>query len=86
MVWISGGNNKQGFPMKQGVLTHGHILLLLSKGIPVTTEDWRKKAHICSGLHANPSILNFVLIRKGEKDVPGLTDSHRPSSPGTEKV
>ena len=29
---ISGGNNKQGFPMKQGVLTHGQVHLLLSKG------------------------------------------------------
>ena len=29
---ISGGNDKQGFPMKQGVLTHGRVRLLLSKG------------------------------------------------------
>ena len=32
MVRISGGNDKQGFPMKQGVLTHGRVRLLLSKG------------------------------------------------------
>ncbi|KAF3825727.1 hypothetical protein GH733_006554, partial [Mirounga leonina] len=32
MVQISGGNNKQGFPMKQGTLTHDHVHLLLSKG------------------------------------------------------
>ena len=32
VVRISGGNNKQGFPMKQGVLTHGQVCLLLSKG------------------------------------------------------
>ena len=32
VVRISGGNNKQGFPMKQGVLTHGRVRLLLSKG------------------------------------------------------
>uniref|UniRef100_A0A2K6T2Y0 Small ribosomal subunit protein eS6 n=1 Tax=Saimiri boliviensis boliviensis TaxID=39432 RepID=A0A2K6T2Y0_SAIBB len=32
VVRISGGNDKQGFPMKQGVLTHGRVRLLLSKG------------------------------------------------------
>uniref|UniRef100_A0A2R9CJY5 Small ribosomal subunit protein eS6 n=1 Tax=Pan paniscus TaxID=9597 RepID=A0A2R9CJY5_PANPA len=32
VVRISGGNNKQGFPMKQGVLTHGRVHLLRSKG------------------------------------------------------
>merc|ERR1712004_766190 len=29
---ITGGNDKQGFPMKQGVLTHTRVRLLLSKG------------------------------------------------------
>jgi|UniRef100_A0A8C0XU16 small subunit ribosomal protein S6e len=32
VVRISGGNDKQGFPMKQGILTHGEVCLLLSKG------------------------------------------------------
>ena len=28
---ISGGNDKQGFPMKQGVLVNGRVRLLLTK-------------------------------------------------------
>uniref|UniRef100_A0A2K5S059 Small ribosomal subunit protein eS6 n=1 Tax=Cebus imitator TaxID=2715852 RepID=A0A2K5S059_CEBIM len=32
VVRISVGNDKQGFPMKQRVLTHGRVRLLLSKG------------------------------------------------------
>jgi small subunit ribosomal protein S6e len=32
VVWVSGGNDKQCFPMKQGVLTHDRVCLLLSKG------------------------------------------------------
>ncbi|WP_234031158.1 eS6 family ribosomal protein, partial [Alteriqipengyuania lutimaris] len=32
IVRIAGGNDKQGFPMKQGVLTNGRVRLLLSKG------------------------------------------------------
>lgn len=31
VVQISDGNNKQGFAMMQGVWTHGHVCLLLSK-------------------------------------------------------
>merc|ERR1719422_1444397 len=29
---ITGGNDKQGFPMKQGVMSEGRVRLLLSKG------------------------------------------------------
>ena len=29
---INGGNDKQGFPMKQGVLTNGRVRLLLKAG------------------------------------------------------
>uniref|UniRef100_A0A2K6UGW3 Small ribosomal subunit protein eS6 n=1 Tax=Saimiri boliviensis boliviensis TaxID=39432 RepID=A0A2K6UGW3_SAIBB len=32
VVRISGGNDNRGFPMKQGILTHGRVHLLLSKG------------------------------------------------------
>ena len=37
---ITGGNDKQGFPMKQGVLVNGRVRLLLKKStvnIPVAT-------------------------------------------------
>lgn len=36
MVRTSGGNSKQGFHMKQGVVTHGLFHLLLRRGIPAT--------------------------------------------------
>ncbi|EPB70755.1 ribosomal protein S6e [Ancylostoma ceylanicum] len=32
VVRITGGNDKQGFPMKQGVLTNGRVRLLLDEG------------------------------------------------------
>ena len=32
VVRIISGNDKQGFSMKQGALTHGQVYLLLSKG------------------------------------------------------
>lgn len=34
---ITGGNDKQGFPMKQGVLVNGRVRLLLKKS---KCESW----------------------------------------------
>ena len=38
VVQISGRNDKQGFPMKQGVLTHGRVACCWVRGIPVTDQ------------------------------------------------
>ncbi|KAI4552693.1 hypothetical protein MJT46_017344 [Ovis ammon polii x Ovis aries] len=81
VVRISGGNDKQGFPMKQGVLTHGRVLLLLSKGHSCyrprrTGERKRKSVRGCI-VDANLSVLNLVIVKKGEKDIPGLTVPRR---------
>ena len=35
---IAGGNDKQGFPMKQGVMAKGRVRLLLSHGHSCFTE------------------------------------------------
>ncbi|XP_041498214.1 40S ribosomal protein S6-like [Microtus oregoni] len=85
VVRISGGNDKQGFPMKQGVLTHGRVRLLLSKGHscyrPWRTGERKSKSVRGCNVDANLSVLNLVIVKKkGEKDIPGLTDttvSHR---------
>ncbi|EDW53665.1 GM11965 [Drosophila sechellia] len=50
---IAGGNDKQGFPMKQGVLTHGRVRLLLQKGHSCyrSTPHWRAQAQVCAWMH-----------------------------------
>uniref|UniRef100_A0A8C9Z4R2 Small ribosomal subunit protein eS6 n=1 Tax=Sander lucioperca TaxID=283035 RepID=A0A8C9Z4R2_SANLU len=73
VVRISGGNDKQGFPMKQGVLTHGRVRLLLSKGHSCyrprrTGERKRKSVRGCI-VDANLSVLNLVIIKKGNLSV-----------------
>uniref|UniRef100_A0A1A9X3E3 40S ribosomal protein S6 n=1 Tax=Glossina brevipalpis TaxID=37001 RepID=A0A1A9X3E3_9MUSC len=78
MLRISGGNDNQGFPMKQGVLTHGRVHLLLKKGHSCyrprrTGERKRKSVHGCI-VDANTSVVALVIVTKGEKDIPGLTD------------
>lgn len=69
MVRISGGNDKQGFPMKQGVLSNGRVRLLLSKGHSCyrprrTGERKRKSVRGCI-VDANLSVLNLVIVKKG---------------------
>ncbi|CAK7321247.1 40S ribosomal protein S6 [Vulpes lagopus] len=63
MVQISGGNDKQGFPMKQGVFTHGCVCLLLSKGHscyrPRRTGERKCKSVWGCIVDANLSVLNL---------------------------
>lgn len=37
---IQGGQDKQGFPMKQGVLTTERVKLMMAKGAPRTARNW----------------------------------------------
>uniref|UniRef100_A0A8C9HXH2 40S ribosomal protein S6 n=1 Tax=Piliocolobus tephrosceles TaxID=591936 RepID=A0A8C9HXH2_9PRIM len=78
VVRISGGNDKQGFPMKQGVLTHGRVRLR-------TGERKRKSVRGCI-VDANLSVLNLVIVKKGEKDIPGLTDTTVPRRLGPKRA
>jgi small subunit ribosomal protein S6e len=76
VVRISGGNDKQGSPMKQGILTHGRARLLLSKGhschTPRRTGERKHKSVWGCIVDANLSVLKLVIVKKGEKAIPGL--------------
>merc|ERR1712051_560072 len=87
---IAGGNDKQGFPMKQGVLTQGRSRLLLSKGHSCyrprrAGERKRKSVRGCI-VSSDISALNVVVVKKGEKDVPGLTDDMKPVRLGPKRA
>merc|ERR1712198_299900 len=90
VVRISGGNDKQGFPMKQGVMTNGRARLLLSKGHSCyrprrTGERKRKSVRGCI-VDSNLSVLNLVIVKKGESEIPGLTDRIIPRRLGPKRV
>merc|ERR1712240_773568 len=90
MVRISGGNDKQGFPMKQGVMTNGRVRLLLSKGHSCyrprkTGERKRKSVRGCI-VDSNLSVLNLVIVKKGNNDIPGLTDRVVPRRLGPKRA
>lgn len=87
---ISGGNDKQGFPMKQGVLTNGRVRLLLSKGHSCyrprrTGERKRKSVRGCI-VDANLSALSLVIVKKGEQEIPGVTDVNLPRHRGPKRA
>lgn len=89
VVRISGGNDKQGFPMKQGVLTNGRVRLLLSKGHSCyrprrTGERKRKSVRGCI-VDANLSVLNLVIVRKGETSGSVVCSVRCTSASGEEK-
>lgn len=72
VVWTSGGNDKQVLPMKQGVLTHGHVCLLLSQGHfcyrPMRTGERKHKSVWGCTVDVNLNGLNLVIVKeRGEE-------------------
>merc|ERR1712135_112488 len=72
IVRICGGNDKQGFPMKQGVLTAGRVRLLLGKGHKCyrqrrAGERKRRSVRGCI-VDSQLSVLNLAIVKKGENE------------------
>uniref|UniRef100_A0A453AGB9 40S ribosomal protein S6 n=3 Tax=Aegilops tauschii subsp. strangulata TaxID=200361 RepID=A0A453AGB9_AEGTS len=89
---IMGGCDKQGFPMKQGVLTSGRVRLLLHRGTPCfrgfgrrNGERRRKSVRGCI-VSQDLSVINLVIVKKGENDLPGLTDTEKPRMRGPKRA
>jgi small subunit ribosomal protein S6e len=90
VVRVTGGNDKQGFPMKQGILVHGRVRLLLSKGHSCYNagrkgERKRKSVRGCIVNH-DLSILNLAIVKKGEGEIEGLTDKQIPRRLGPKRA
>jgi small subunit ribosomal protein S6e len=93
VVKITGGNDKQGFAMKQGVLLNHRTRLLLD-GTSTGFHPWKRPGHrkrkSVRGCIIGPDIavINAIIIKKGEQDLPGLTDpdSVKPSLKGPKRA
>lgn len=87
---ISGGNDKQGFPMKQGVLSANRVRLLLHKGVSCYRprrrgERKRKSVRGCI-VASDLAVLNLVIVKKGDQEIPGLTDAPVPRRLGPKRA
>lgn len=87
---ISGGNDKQGFPMKQGVISNGRVRLLLKEGSSCyrARKSGERKRKSVRGCIVGPdlSVLNLVQVKKGDAEVPGLTDTSVPRRLGPKRA
>ncbi|PUU74430.1 ribosomal protein S6e-domain-containing protein [Tuber borchii] len=87
---ITGGNDKQGFPMKQGVMHPTRVKLLLSKGHSCyrprrTGERKRKSVRGCI-VAGDLAVLSLVVVKQGDGDVAGLTDVTHPKRLGPKRA
>jgi small subunit ribosomal protein S6e len=87
---ITGGNDKQGFPMKQGVLVNHRVRLLLDKDTgffrPSRTGERRRKSVRGCIVGPDLAVLNLVVLKKGSEEIPGLTDRYLPRRLGPKRA
>lgn len=89
---IQGGQDKQGFAMKQGVLTNNRVRLLMSRGDQgfrgFGRRNGERRRKSVRGCIVSPdlSVLNLVIVKKGEQDLPGLTDEEKPRMRGPKRA
>jgi len=89
---ITGGYDKEGFSMMQGVMLNHRTRLLLDG----RTGQYTPKRHGCRKrksvrgciLGSDMSLINVVIVKRGETDLPKLTDkaSDRPSTKGPKRA
>ena len=76
---ITGGSDKNGFAMKQGVITKTKLKLLLRTGTSGYVQRregvaLRKSVRGCI-IAQDLAAINLVLVKKGESEIPKLTDT-----------
>jgi len=87
---ITGGIDKDGFAMKQGVLTNNRVKILLDGSTghyrPLRDGERRRKAVrgcICAG---DLAVVNLVIVKKGDAELPGVTDTTVPRRLGPKRA
>lgn len=61
MFKISGGQDKQGFPMKQGVLTNGRVFLLMKPGDTCFRGFGRRKVGLLAPVRIDNSLQGLLM-------------------------
>ena len=87
---ITGGNDKQGFPMKQGVMHPSRVRLLLGEGHSCyrPRRDGERKRKSVRGciVGMDLAVLALAIVKKGDEDIPGLTDRVEPKRLGPKRA
>lgn len=86
---ITGGNDKQGFTMKQGILIAGRTRILFKKRgttyRPRRTGERKRKS--VRGCITGPDLAVIALrvVKKGDKEISGVTDVDMPNRLGKKR-
>lgn len=87
---VTGGNDKQGFPMEQGVLLPYRVRLLLADGHSCyrPRRDGERRRKSVRGCIVGPDIavLSLIIVKQGDNELPGLTDSVLPKRLGPKRA
>jgi small subunit ribosomal protein S6e len=87
---ITGGNDKQGFPMKQGVLLPNRVKLLLAKGHscyrPRRVGERKRKSVRGAIVGPDLAVLSLVIVKQGDNELEGLTDVQVPKRLGPKRA
>merc|ERR1711957_780723 len=85
---ITGGNDKQGFPMRQGILTNTRVRLLMHmghKGYRSRRSGERKSIRGCI-VGQDIAVLNLAIVKIGDNQLAGLTDESVPRRLGPKRA
>jgi len=87
---ITGGNDKDGFSMKQGVLVQGRVRLLMKAGHKCyrprrAGERKRKSVRGCI-VGPDLSVIALAIVKVGEQPIAGLTDTKQPKRLGPKRA
>jgi len=87
---ITGGNDKQGFPMKQGVLTNTRVRLMMGDNTtcyrPRRSGERKRKSIRGCIVGSDISVLHLVILKKGAEELPDLTDKYVPRRLGPKRA
>lgn len=87
---VTGGNDKDGFPMKQGILVQGRVRLLMAAGHktyrPRRKGERKRKSVRGAIVGSDIAVLALAVVKVGEKEVPGLTDEKKPRRLGPKRA
>lgn len=87
---IAGGNDKQGFPMRQGILTNTRVRILCERGQksyrPRRTGERKRKSIRGCIVGPDIAVLNLVVTKVGDAEVAGLTDGSVPRRLGPKRA
>lgn len=87
---ITGGNDKQGFTMKQGIMVNGRVKVLMRGRVSLyrprcSGERKRKSARGCI-CGPDLAVIALKIVKKGDEEIAGLTDTEKPRRLGPKRA